>query len=148
MANTETKDRCAGLPWQTLALATCLMLAGCSGPTLMFAGGALAGTETEFNEASIPTEPVVIQLETRPSDPYSVHVGAVPINQALYVDPAEERTWYQYITADENVRVKLPDDEAVYSARAVRETDAEVLAQFEPDRIVLRLEAREKTRGA
>ncbi len=148
MFPTADKESSTGSIRLTAALFGCLLLTGCSGPTLMFAGGELSGSESSLKDATIPLEPVVIQLETRPSDPYSVNVGAVPIEQALYIDPAEERTWYRYITADGNVRVKLPNDEAVYTARAVRETDAEVLAQFEPDRIVLRLEAREKTRGA
>ncbi|MCR9278785.1 MAG: hypothetical protein NXH85_12495 [Pseudomonadaceae bacterium] len=126
----------------TTILVSVFILSACSGPTLMFAGGELAGSEGSLHEATIPAEPVVIQLETRPSDPYSVNVGAVPINQSLYIDPAEERTWFQHIAVDDKVRIRLPGDETIYTAQAVRETSDEVLAQFEPDRIVLRLDPR------
>ncbi|MEM7080791.1 MAG: hypothetical protein AAF513_19400 [Pseudomonadota bacterium] len=111
------------------------LLGGCGGPLLWFAGGKLDGLEQPWSAAAVPPESLVIQLETRPEEPYSVNVNGIVIDAALYVDPAPERSWYQYMAQDARVRVKWND--TVYAALAVPVSDPEVLANFEADRKVL-----------
>lgn len=127
-------------------LPTCLLViafvAGCSGPLWQLPGGALPGEEQPLSMASIPAQGGVIQLETNPPDPYSVNIGFVVKNGSMYIDPAESRKWYQYIKTNPNVRVRFDGQDTVFTAVAVAETDPAVISQFEPDRHVLRIEAR------
>ena len=116
-----------------------LVLAGCDGPFFYFAGGAFKGTEGRLTADAVPAESGLIQLETRPAEPYSVNLYMVVIDGAVYIDPAEDRTWYQNLKADPNVRVRFDGDDVIYPARAERVTDPALVAQFEPDRIVMRL---------
>lgn len=117
-----------------------LGLAACSEPLLYFAGGRLAGEEAPLLE--LPTSSGVIQLETLPADPYSVNIGFVLLDGKLYIDPAEDRQWYQNILSDPAVRVRFEDSDLVHQMLTVRETDPATLAQFDPQRIILRLEPR------
>lgn len=119
-----------------------ILLAGCDGPFWQFPGGALSGEEHSLTAATIPAEGGVLQLETDPSDPYSVHVGFRTINGSMYIDPAPERGWYQRIDANPAVRIRLEGDAKVYPATAVVVTAAEILAEYEDGRIVLRLAPR------
>ena len=95
-----------------------------------------------ISEALLEGDGAPIALETNPADPYSVHLNSFFINGAMYLDPALDRTWYQHMQADPNVRVKLSGDENLYTAIAVVETDEAVINQFEDDRIVIRLDPR------
>ena len=81
-------------------------------------------------------------IDLKPADPYSVNIGCVVIEQQVYIDPADDRTWYQHIKADANVRLRFDGTETVYLAKATRVEDETILAQFDADRIVLRLEPR------
>ena len=121
-----------------LAIAT----GGCSGPLGYFPGGALSGPEAPLDLTTLPAEGGVIELETNPADPYSVNVGFVVIAGNMYIDPADGRTWYEHIEVDPAVRLRFAGDRLIRPATAVRETDSSVLAQFEADRNVLRLEPR------
>lgn len=114
-------------------------LAGCSGPLWQFPGGALQGPEAPLDLSDLAPEGGVIQLETNPSDPYSVNIGYVTVNGSMYIDPAESRTWYKNIKANNAVRIRFDGAEAIHPANAVVETDPEVLKRFEADRIVLQL---------
>ena len=125
-----------------ISVISLVLLSGCDGPFWQFPGGALAGTEQPLAGANIPAEGGVLQLETDPADPYSVNVGFRTINGSMYIDPAPERGWYQRIKADPAVRLRLEDDANVYLATAAVVTDAEILSQYEDDRIVLRLAPR------
>ena len=120
-----------------------LLLAGvaaCSEPFLYFAGGRLKGEEAPLLD--LPTANGVMQLETLPADPYSVNIGFVLRDGKIYIDPAEDRQWYQNILRDPAVRIRLEGNELIHPMRSVRETDQAVLAQFDPERIILRLEPR------
>jgi hypothetical protein len=119
-----------------------MLAAACSGPLLWLPGGHLSGPEAPLNLNEIPAEPGVIQLETNPSNPYSVNVGVRTINGQLYIDPATERKWYQHIQANPKVRLRFDGAETVLTATAVPESDPAVLNQFETGRIVLRLAPR------
>ena len=127
------------IPFSVLFLSA---LAACSGPFLLLPGSALVGPEASIETAKISGESALIELETRPADPYSVNLNAFFIGGAAYIDPAEDRQWYQYLVEDANVRVKFAGDGTVYTAVAVRETDPGVVDQFEADRIVMRLDPR------
>ena len=116
-----------------------LSVTACSGPFLLLPGGSLTGTEVALDSASMPSEESVLQLETNPVDPYSVNVGFRLIEGQVYIDPALDRQWYQYIQADPNVRIRFDGEEVVHRATAQVVTDAKVIAQFESDRIVMRL---------
>ncbi len=115
------------------------LVSGCSGPLFILPGGALKGPVAD---SAWPARAVdgVIQLETNPAAPYSVNLGYRLIDGKLYIDPAAERRWYQYIAGDARVRIRFDGETEIYAARAVPESDDAVLAQFESDRIVLRLD--------
>jgi hypothetical protein len=120
-----------------------LALGGCSGPFLVFPGGRLGGEEM--------TEPVAdwsfadsmfMDLELRPDDPYSVTLNYFVRDGKLYVDPAEDRQWYQYLKADDRVRVRFGFDDRVYPLRAVLVGKPGELEGFDSDRYVYRLDPR------
>lgn len=120
-----------------------LLLSGmsaCSEPFLYFSGGRLSGAEAPLVE--LPTSNGVMQIETLPSDPYSVNIGFVLLDGELYIDPALDRQWYQNILVDPAVRIRFSGSDLVHPMMTVRETDSEIIAQFDPQRIILRLEPR------
>ena len=118
-----------------------VLLAGCGfGP---FPGGRLDGPEKSlhaYNWQALP-EVTVVLLETRPETPYSVHVQLFHLNDGLYLDPAPARRWLQFIDQDARVRLRFPDDPAVYRGRAVREENPEVLAGFAEGLVIVRVES-------
>lgn len=116
---------------------------GCNGPFLQLPGGRLEGREAPLSAAAVPPDGGVIELETRPEDPYSVHVGTVVIGGVVYIDPAAERRWYRHLLADPRVRIRFEDDPTVYSARVEPVSDPALLERFDPTRNVLRLVPRE-----
>ena len=122
------------------SLSVICLLVGCGiGP---FPGGRLEGREaslSQYDRMALP-ESTVVLLETRPAKPYSVHVQLFRLAEGLYFDPAAERRWLQFIDEDDRVRIRFSGDPTVYRARAVRETDPEVLARFDDDLVILRVE--------
>jgi len=116
-----------------------LLAIACGGPIGIVPGGALSGEEATANAwTEVVSDSGTLELETRPEDPYSVRVGYVFREGNVYIDPAEERAWYQNIRADPSVRVRF--DNRVYRARAVPVRDAAELEGFDPERRVQRLE--------
>jgi len=116
-----------------------LLAIACGGPIGIIPGGALSGEEATANAwTEVVSDSGTLELETRPEDPYSVRVGYVFREGNVYIDPAEERAWYQNIRADPSVRVRF--DNRVYRARAVPVRDAAELEGFDPERRVQRLE--------
>ncbi|MDJ0788760.1 MAG: hypothetical protein QNK05_18275 [Myxococcota bacterium] len=118
------------------------LLFGCGGgPTLVFPGGALAGTEV--------AEPVTdwsfvdarfVDLETRPSDPYSVELNYILRDGKLYIDPSEGKRWLDHIREDPRVRVRFGDE--IYRATAVLVGEPGELPDFDPERFIYRLDPR------
>lgn len=112
---------------------------GCGGPFLMFPGGPLAG---DVQPAAVTdwsfADDRFVDLEVRPSDPYSVELNYTVKDGKLYVDPAEGRRWLDYIREDPSVRVRF--DGKVYAARAVLVEDPAELEGFGDDRFVYRLD--------
>lgn len=122
-------------------LATGLFLGACGGPFLVIPGGELQG--------EVVTEPVTdwsfvedrfVDLETRPEDPYSVELNYLVRDGALYVDPAEGRTWLEHIRADPRVRVRFGDQ--IYPLTAVLVGEPGELEGFDEDRFIYRLDPR------
>ena len=125
-----------------LILTVAFLLGACSGPFFYFPGGALAGPEQPYGADAVPTGDTLIQLETRPSEPYSVNLNAVVMDGALYLDPTEERAWYQHIVADNRIRIRIDGADTVYTAKATIMQDPVVTGKFDADRIPLRIDPR------
>ena len=95
-----------------------LLIAGCL-PLGPLPGGRLSGTPTPPppDWASVPDYRTV-QLETRPSDPYSINVWGFGSGPYFYIACRPTSGWLPYIQADPNVRLRIHD--AVYELRAQR----------------------------
>lgn len=83
-------------------------LLGC-GPVLLMPGGELSGpVEAPPADWGFSDEISTIQLETRPSDPYSINIWAVGIGDRLYVHAGANRSrWVENLIADPLVRVRV-----------------------------------------
>ncbi len=114
---------------------------GCGGPFLVFPGGELRGeVVTDSVQDWSFAEDSFVDLETRPSDPYSVELNYVLKDGKLYIDPAEGRRWLDHIRADPRVRVRFAG--RVYPATAVLVGRPGEIEGFPPDRFVYRLDSR------
>jgi len=124
------------------AAAVVLLLgAACSGPVLVFPGGELSGTVVEEPVADWSfVDSAFVDLETRPGDPYSVELNYFVKEGKLYIDPAEGRTWFEYIKADPLVRARF--DGKIYPLEAVLVGQPGELEGFDADRYVYRLDPR------
>jgi len=95
-----------------IALITVITLAaiGCGGPVFVFPGGELRGhaSSERIDDWSF-VDDAFVDLEVRPSDPYSVEVNYFVVDGALYVDPAEGRRWLEHLRADPRARVRFGD---------------------------------------
>ena len=83
-----------------------------------------------------------MDLELSPDDPYSVTLNYFVRDGRLYIDPAEDREWYQHLKQDDRVRVRFGFDDRVYPLKAVLVGQPGEIEGFDPDRYVYRLEAR------
>ena len=69
----------------------------------------------------------IIELESRPDDPYSVNLWVLGEATHLYIFAGDSRTtWVENIAANPHVRMKI--GEAIYDLQAEQVTDA---AEFE-----------------
>jgi len=125
-----------------LLVASLALIAGCGGPFLLIPGGELRG--------ELVTEPVTdwsfvsdsfVDLEVRPTDPYSVELNYFVREGKLYIDPAEGRKWLDYIRADPRVRARFGGK--IYPLKAVLVGQPGELEGFDADRFVYRLDARD-----
>jgi hypothetical protein len=116
-------------------------IVGCGGPILIFPGGALSGTVVSepVSDWSFVDE-TFLELETRPSDPYSVQLNYVVRDGKLYIDPAEGKRWLDHLREDPRVRVRFGDD--LYDLEAVLVGQPGELEGFDPDRFIYRLDPR------
>ncbi len=110
-----------------LLLCTVAALGGW-GPFLLLPGGELDGTVSPPPDDWSVTDPIkTVQLETRPSDPYSVNIWVVALDGMAYVHAGANRAaWVEHIEADTRVRLRV--GETIYELTAERVTDA---AEFE-----------------
>jgi hypothetical protein len=123
------------------ALALACGVVSCGGPVLILPGGELAGdVVSEPVEDWSFASPGVLDLETRPEDPYSVSINFIVREGAIYIDPAEGRRWLEHIREDPRVRIRL--DGKIYPLRAVLVGGPGEIEGFDPTRYVYRLDVR------
>jgi hypothetical protein len=105
-------------------------LVGCD-PIVMIPGGQLSGELTPTPDNWRFTDATdTFQLETRPSDPYSVNVWAIAIDDSIFVVAGSgmETTWAQHIANDDRVRLRV--GEAIYELRASEDEAQETREAF------------------
>ena len=112
-----------------LMVVLCLMLSACNGPFAVMPGGELNGAVSEVPESwELDEISALAQLETRPSEPYSINLVYVQMNGQLYIYAGDNRTnWVQHIEQDPRIRIRI--NETIYPARAVRVTNDD---EFQP----------------
>jgi hypothetical protein len=112
------------------ALLLTASIAACGGPFLLLPGDALEGSPTAIPESWSFTDAVdTVQLETRPTDPYSVNVWLIAVGENLYVHAGVDRsTWVENIDADPNVRLRVSD--SLYELTAARVERQEEFDRF------------------
>jgi hypothetical protein len=95
-------------------------IVGCGRPLVLLPGGALRGTITAAPASWDFTDAVrMVQLETRPPDPYSVNIWVIALGDHLYVHAGANRSrWVENIEGDPNVRLRVGD--AIYELAASR----------------------------
>ena len=118
-------------------LCLCLLFIGC-GPIVTVPGGKLSGATQPMPSSWAFTDEIeIVQLETRPSDPYSVNIWTVATEDGLYIvaGSGPETAWARNIEADPRVRLRV--DDSIYELKAVRSND-------DASRDVFLVEARKK----
>ncbi len=102
-------------------LSLSLLALGC-GPIGPFPGGRLSGDVATGLPAdwSFADEEKTVQLETRPSAPYSVNLWGVSIGDRFYLASGSggEANWVDHIAKDPNVRLRVGG--TIYELRAIR----------------------------
>ena len=113
-------------------LALCLVVAtfGCSGPLMLLPGGELSGEVAPAPaDWTFAGDSGTVQLESRPTDPYSVNIAYTIIDGRLYINAGDTETqWVQNMSADPNVRLRL--EGTLYELRAERVSDATEIDAF------------------
>ena len=116
----------------------------CGGPFIIFPGGALSGTvQAEPVQDWSFADDAFLDLEVRPDDPYSVELNYEVRDGQLYIDPAEGRTWFDYLREDLEVRVRFGD--VIYPVTAVlvgQPGDPSGIEGFDDARFIYRLDSR------
>ncbi len=103
---------------------------GCNGPLMLLPGGELEGdVRPAPSDWAFAGNYGIVQLETRPEEPYSVNIAFTIVEGRLYVNAGDTETqWVKNMTANPLVRLRL--DGVLYDLRAERVTDAEEIAAF------------------
>ncbi|MEE8520135.1 MAG: nitroreductase/quinone reductase family protein [Gemmatimonadota bacterium] len=98
-----------------------LLALGC-GPMGPFPGGSLSGDVATALPAdwSFADKEMTVQLETRPSAPYSVNLWGVSIGDRFYLASGRGggANWVEHIAEDPNVRLRIGG--TLYELHAVR----------------------------
>lgn len=102
----------------------CGIALACGGPLGPLPGGRLKGAEATqpVEDWSFAREVMLVQLETRPVDAYSVTLGCIDHDGAIYVgsdDPSDR--WVRHVVADPRVRLRVGD--TIYPRVAVKVTE-------------------------
>ncbi|MEN8160487.1 MAG: hypothetical protein ABFS41_10490 [Myxococcota bacterium] len=106
------------------------VLVGCNGPLVLLPGGALEGeTAPAPADWSFAADVDTVQLETLPSDPYSVNIWVIGLGEHLYVHAGANRsTWVENMETDPNVRMQIAD--SIYELVATRVESQEEFDRF------------------
>ncbi len=104
-------------------LLTLVLLAGCS-EYLPISGGALEGPVVAGpDDWTSVAGASIIQLETRPEEPYSVNLWVLGRPGHMYIFAGDNRTeWVEHIAVNPNVRMQI--DGNIYELVAEQVTDA------------------------
>ncbi|MFP6805587.1 MAG: hypothetical protein VB957_00105 [Pseudomonadales bacterium] len=125
---------------QLLLVILILLTSACQTAFLTLPGGTLVGEEAETDSFAFASEFALLQLETRPSDPYSIWLRVVVLDGRLYIDAAPGRRWHKYLSQDPDIRIKL--GQLIYRANARVVTDKRLLEEFLNGRTIYRLDPR------
>ena len=114
--------------WLAMMIALTLAVSGCE--YLPISGGQLDGEVAPLPDAwSVVAAPDIIQLETNPSDPYSVNLWIIGDGADLYVYAGANRaTWVEHIEQDPRVRLGI--DGQLFELRAERVHAADEFKSF------------------
>jgi len=106
-------------------VAASTLLAGCDEPFIVLSGGALSGeVAAPPADWSAMDDVEIVQLETRPEDPYSVNIWTVALGPDLYIATGEDGTnWTKILKTDRDVRLRA--DGKIYQLRATPVVDPE-----------------------
>lgn len=114
-----------------LFLTAVLFALACGGPLVMIPGGELSGTVQPAPPDWAFSDGVDdVQLETRPSDPYSVNVWGVGAGSRFLIAAGGgvESSWAKNMIDDPRVRLRIGDD--VYEMNAALTSDEGVRTEF------------------
>jgi hypothetical protein len=108
---------------RVMSLSLLFLLSGCSEPFIVMSGESLAGDVVDPPTDWTPLNDVeIVQLETRPSDPYSVNIWMVGLGSDVYVATGSDDTnWTEYIDEDTDVRLRV--EGRIYELEAFELTD-------------------------
>ncbi len=100
-------------------------LTGCAEPFIVLAGDELAGEVADPPaDWTAMDEEEIIQLETRPDDPYSINIWMVAQGPDLYIATGDGPTnWTRHIDEEPDVRVRIRG--VIYELEAQRVDDLE-----------------------
>lgn len=87
-------------------------------------GGELSGTVQAIpNDWSAARDMPIVQVETRPNNPYSINIWGVAHENDFYIGSGsgKEATWVGHLEEDPNIRLRLGTN--IYLLRAMRVTD-------------------------
>ncbi len=100
------------------------------GPLIMIPGGELSGeVRSAPSDWSFSDAVKIVQLETRPADPYSVNIYGVAVGPDFYVAASKpDNQWVQHIPDDDSIRLRI--GKAIYELRAVRDDSPEARERF------------------
>lgn len=112
-----------------LTVLSALVLFGCE-PMGPLPGGPLSGeVQPAPDDWSALGGVEIVQLETRPDDPYSINIWGVGLGKHYYIASGGggESKWVGYIQANPNVRLRI--DDSIFELNAVRVTDEAELSR-------------------
>ena len=110
-------------------LCAATLLCACSEPFVVLPGEHLAGEVSDPPADWSPFNAIqVVQLETRPDDPYSINIWMAAIGPDVYVATGADGTnWTEHL--EQNADVRLRVEGAVYELEAASVLDPEERAR-------------------
>ncbi len=118
------------MSFRLLAVPLILAALGCNGPMGLLPGGELNGESRPAPaDWTFAGDSGIVQLETRPEDPYSVNIAFTVLDGRLYINAGDTETqWVKNIASNPLVRLRL--DGVLYELRTERVMDADEIATF------------------